>query len=442
MSFQASSCSTELWVQNVPKIELHVHLDGSFNASELWDHLQRNPQMIHCIPIEKKLPWETNVDTPPLKLRELVSGCTTSLDYGRLCTCRRRYRKIQHDKKRTKEKFLIGKKVLHSLEDMLLCFEFFLPLVYNNFELLEHLAYDFIKRQHEQNVIYTEVRYSPHLLAKDPRKAHQSITKGLRRGCLVAAAVSSTNKQKCQGNNISCIPIVNQILCGIDFQPDWSADVIDMAYEFRNDFPCAVVGIDVAAGESHFSQESPSHNAHLEMCEKAMKLGVPVTIHAGETMSETSAQNVRAAILNYGAKRIGHGYHISNQDDIIELAKSKNIHFETCPTSSIETGAWINTDWADHPACKFRKKGLKLSISSDDPAVFNTSLTWQWRIALQKMGWKTNDVFEILDDTIDASFAPEVEKEMIRQETQKFKTTPELLQQQNPIFNDRVNYNN
>jgi len=58
------------------------------------------------------------------------------------------------------------------------------------------------------------------------------------------------------------------------------------------------------------------------------------------------------------------------------------------------------------------------------------------------MGWKTNDVFEILDDTIDASFAPEVEKEMIRQETQKFKTAPELLQQQNPIFNDRVNYNN
>jgi len=80
-----------------------------------------------------------------------------------------------------------------------------------------------------------------------------------------------------------------------------------------------------------------------------------------------------------------------------------------------------------------------LSISSDDPAVFNTSLTWQWRIALHKMGWKTNDVLEILDDTIDASIAPEEKKEMTRQ---KFKTTPELLQQQNPIFNDRVNYNN
>jgi len=84
-----------------------------------------NPHMIHCIPIEKKLPWETNVDTPPLKLRELVSGCTTSLDYDRLCTCRRRYRKIQHDKKRMKEKSLIDKKLLHSLEDMLLCFESF-----------------------------------------------------------------------------------------------------------------------------------------------------------------------------------------------------------------------------------------------------------------------------------------------------------------------------
>jgi len=71
--------------------------------------------------------------------------------------------------------------------------------VYNNFELLEHLAYDFIKRPHEQNVIYTEVRYSPHLLAKDPRKAHQSITKGLRRGCHAAAAVSSKTKKCVKG---------------------------------------------------------------------------------------------------------------------------------------------------------------------------------------------------------------------------------------------------
>ena len=311
--------SIESFVRNVPKIELHVHLDGSFDPQELWKHLKNNPNLIHCIPVEKNLPWDNQPNNTPVKIREFVSACSTSLDYARLCTCRRSYRnKRRHSEERKKSL----RNAQGSLEDMLLCFEFFIPLVHNNFELLEHLAFDFVKRQKEQNVIYTEVRYSPHLLATDPREAHKSITKGLRRGCLDA---STTNP--------SGICIVNQILCGIDFRPDWSSDVIDMANEFRKDFPCPVVGVDVAAGENHFGKDSPFHNAHLDMCRKAMKLNIPVTLHAGETPD--SARHVLAAIIDYGAKRIGHGYRISCEEDIIELAKSRNVHFESCPTSSV-----------------------------------------------------------------------------------------------------------
>lgn len=49
---------------------------------------------------------------------------------------------------------------------MLNCFEVFLPLVRGNLHLIEQLSYDFCKRQWEQNVVYCEVRYSPHLLAE------------------------------------------------------------------------------------------------------------------------------------------------------------------------------------------------------------------------------------------------------------------------------------
>ena len=48
---------------------------------------------------------------------------------------------------------------------MIKCFEIFVPLVQGNIELIEQLSYNFVKRQAEQNIIYTEVRYSPHLLA-------------------------------------------------------------------------------------------------------------------------------------------------------------------------------------------------------------------------------------------------------------------------------------
>jgi adenosine deaminase len=359
-----------------------------------------------------------------------VSNCTTSLDYRRLCTCRRRYRKLRHVEERCRRSIRPAR---GSLEDMLLCFEFFLPLVYDNLELLEYLAFDFVRRQHEQNVVYTEVRYSPQLLASDPRLAHQAITKGLRRGC------QEFSDQ-----------IVNQLLCGINFYPDWASDVVDMAVEFRNDFPCAVVGIDIAAGEDHFSSDSPFHGAHKTMCQRAVQHGIPITLHAGEVPE--SKHNVPRAILDYGAIRIGHGYAIAGDIEIMNLVKTKNVHIESCPTSSVETGGWINhttkTDWKDHPACILRNHGVKVSLSSDDPAVFNTSLTWQWRIALKSMVWSKDDVIRIMYDAMDAAFAPDHQKDFLRQRidmqtkhvTSLCERSPTKELERNQDFRDRVHY--
>ena len=58
----------EAFVQSIPKVELHVHLDGSFDAAELWGHILKHPELIHCFPIEKTLPWATPGETP-LQLR-------------------------------------------------------------------------------------------------------------------------------------------------------------------------------------------------------------------------------------------------------------------------------------------------------------------------------------------------------------------------------------
>ena len=341
----------------------------------------------------------------------MIDACESSLDFRHLCTCRRRYRPYRHSDEPKPPR---GKSPPGTLEDMLTCFEFFFPLVYDNFELLEHLAFDFVQRQYEQNVIYTEVRYSPHLLAKDPRKSFQAITRGLRNGC--------------EKYNI----IVNQILCAINFGPQWSSDVVEMADQHRRDFPCAVVGVDVAAGEDHFSEDSPLRKEHFDMCQKAKELGLNITLHAGETPN--SAQNVQKAIEEYGAKRIGHAYHITEHPQIMDLVKDQNIHLEVCPTSSVETGGWEKTDWRDHPACIFRDNELSISFSSDDPAVFNTSLTWQYRIALKKMRWEEEDIMETLEAAIEAAFLPKEEKMKLRQKVKEYSVND------NPAFTDRVHY--
>lgn len=341
----------------------------------------------------------------------MVSDCENALAFRQLCTCRRRYRKMRQGVNIPKSN---AKKLKGTLEDMLTCFEFFTPLVYSNESLLEELAFDFVQRQWEQNVIYTEVRYSPQLLAKDPKQALDAITRGLRRGCEKYSVV------------------VNQILCAICFFPDWSKDVVDLVEKHRDDFPCAVVGIDIAAGEAHFDRESPFWKGHYEMCQRAQELGLNITIHAGETPD--SADHVQMAIEEYGARRIGHAYRIADRRDIMQIVKDKNIHIESCPTSSVETGGWQKTHWKNHPSVGFREFGIPLSFSSDDPAVFNTSLTWQYRIALKKMGYQKEDIFEMLRKAIEACFLDEAGKDDLRRKLSQWKT------HDNHAFSDRVHY--
>lgn len=346
------------------------------------------------------------------RFRKMVNECDSALEYRRLCTCRRRYIKYRHPTELKANKKKESSK--RTLEDMLTCFEFFFPLVYDNETLLEELAYDFVRRQYEQNVIYTEVRYSPHLLAKDPTKSMEAITRGLRRGCEEFQVT------------------VNQILCAICFFPEWSGDIVLLAEKHRNDFPCAVVGIDIAAGETHFDKDSPFRQGHYEMCKQAQELGLNVTIHAGETPD--SAQNVQTAIEKYGARRIGHAYKIADRKDIMDLVKERKVHIESCPTSSVETGGWKKTEWRHHPANGFRDHGILLSLSSDDPAVFNTSLTWQYRIAMKKMGWDKNEIIAMVHRAIDGTFLDEAGKEELRKKVQEWSWN------ENPMFQDRVHY--
>lgn len=155
----------ESFLRSIPKVELHVHLDGSFETNVLLDHLKTLGELKH-IPEEIILPW----DQSTMPLRNALQSCKTVDDLHALCTCR-------------------GKR---SLKEMIKCFEIFLPIVRGDLNLIENLSYDFCRRQSKCNVIYSEVRYSPHLLAEDgdyngatsveARPVIDAVTRGLRRG--------------------------------------------------------------------------------------------------------------------------------------------------------------------------------------------------------------------------------------------------------------------
>jgi len=379
------------------QVELHVHLDGSFDNALLFEYLKSSSKS-KFLPEKEFCPWDGST-TP---VRALVEECQNLTRFHSLCTCR-------------------GKQ---SLNEMFKCFQIFTPIVKGDLDFVEKLAYDFVKRQAEQNVIYTEVRYNPHLLGKDnsvveqkkeeatvtivePDPVVDAVTRGLRKG------------EKEYGVK------VNQILCCIAWKPEWSSDIVRICHERRHDAPCAVVGLDIAAGEEHFDKDNYPHlhKPHLRAFEDAKKLKLNITIHAGE-VGETN--NIKKAIDSYGAKRIGHGYRIVKEGaSLINEMREKNIHFEVCPTSSLETGGWIlddatNLNWKNHPVVFMIKSGMKVGLNSDDPAVFNTSLTWQYRIAIKNMGLTKECILQTIQDSINAAFLSEDEKTLLKKRLQEF----------------------
>jgi adenosine deaminase len=412
----------EVFVRQLPKIELHVHLDGSFDPDYIWKNCivvedkqdcdvdgyvpHKNMETMAFFPELFEPPWGGK----PLCLRDDVINCKNAREYHNLCTCR-------------------GQR---SLSYMLNCFQYFLPLVQQQLALIEQLAYDFTKRQFEQNVIYTEVRYSPHLLAVGLNKSATDNSDGSnnKQSCTAEMVVEVVTNGLRRGiGDLAAHPdiqqtiVINQILCAITWQPDWADDVVNLALKFKDNFPCAVVGIDIAAGEEHFDFEHfPSlYQPHYDMCQRAKENDIPLTIHAGESTNTiknsisgdnvgTMSTNVRRAIEEYGASRIGHGYRSVHDIDLLLYAMGKKIHFEICPTSSVETGGWEfeedKKDWKQHPAILlYRENGFRnISINSDDPAVFHTSLAWQYRIALAKMKFTKHELVAINMNAVNAAF--------------------------------------
>ena len=88
-------------------------------------------------------------------------------------------------------------------------------------------------------------------------------------------------------------------------------------------------------------------------------------MHAGEAGGQ---ENVKMAVQEYGATRIGHGYRIAHDSKFME--DMRGIHFEICPTSSVETGDWVYKmrNWNEYPAVKMIRSGMNVGFNSDDPA--------------------------------------------------------------------------
>jgi adenosine deaminase len=126
----------------------------------------------------------------------------------------------------------------------------------------------------------------------------------------------------------------------------------------------AFQGLDLAGDELHYPADP-----FIKIFREAQEKGLGLTIHAGEIPEGVA--DVRQAILDFGARRIGHGIFVLQDPNILELAREKQVTFEVCPTSNAQTGTWRE---GPHPIKEMMEESLKVTLNTDNPQISQTNL--------------------------------------------------------------------
>ena len=138
---------------------------------------------------------------------------------------------------------------------------------------------------------------------------------------------------------------------------------------------------------------------------RARALGLASVPHAGET---TGPETVWDAINSLAAQRIGHGIAAAQDPALMDYLAEHGIALEVCPTSNLRTRAVARIE--DHPFPVLREAGITLTLNSDDPGMFDTTLCHEYELAHTVFGLSSVDLADLARTAVRASFRSETGK--------------------------------
>lgn len=329
------SCSSLAeFIHQLPKTELHVHLEGSVE-----------PETLRELALAKG------------RLRAETEACIAA---------------------QASRRFRYG-----SFQEFLRCFKLTVLLLESPADyalattrLAEQLA--------RQNVRYAEVTFSAGVVLwkQQPLEAIFSAMAAAARECEARLAVR-----------------LRWIFDAVrQFGTGHARDVLHWAYAFR------AKGV-VAFGIGGDEQKGPAELFRSVYAE-AGEMGLRLTAHAGET---AGPESIRKAVDLLGAERIGHGLTAAQDPGLMELLARRGIPLEVCLSSNVATGLIASA--RDHPLRQFLDAGVVVTLNSDDPALFGTSLESELALAAAEFHLKRDEVARICRSAIEASFMPEAERQ-------------------------------
>lgn len=326
-------------IEQMPKVELHVHFEGSITSQTIERLAQKNS-------IEVAGPV-INPEAGRHRFGHLINF----LDSYRLrCKC------------------------LREVEDF------------------EEACVDVLENLHSQNVRYAEITIAP-TMSRLYGISMDTVMRGINAG-----ATRVTREKKMEARFIFDV--------GRQFGQEHAWQTVREALDHQ---ARGVIAVGLGGDELHYSPE-----IFVKQFEFARKEGLHVVAHAGEVVGPAS---VWGAVKSLGAERIGHGLGARGDEQLLEYMRVRNIAVDMCPTSNVATGA--ARSYADHPLPDYLRRGLLITLNSDDPDMFGSSLTDEYKISNEMLGLDWHEIKALCLNGVRASFLPDLYKKNLLDEFSK-----------------------
>jgi adenosine deaminase/aminodeoxyfutalosine deaminase len=180
------------------------------------------------------------------------------------------------------------------------------------------------------------------------------------------------------------------------FGAEKAQQVAELAARFKSP---SVVGFGIGGDERQAAPE-----LFRDVFGYAAANGLRLTAHAGETAGPGSVWGA----LNLPAERIGHGFTASQDAELVEELSTRQVPVEICVTSNLRTGVCATI--AEHPVRNYFDQGVMVTLNTDDPAMFATSLSREYQLTQDSFGFTDEHLRELARNSFEASFLPAEKK--------------------------------
>lgn len=236
-------------------------------------------------------------------------------------------------------------------------------------------------------IIYTEVFLSPDFCGGSDLGAWREYLHAIREAATEAEA----------GHGIVMRGIVTPIR---HFGPEKAKKSALCAAETAGVF---IVGLGMGGDETKGHQGDFAYAFDM-----AREAGLGLTTHAGEFGGPAS---VREAVHDLRVARLGHGVRAIEDPRLVEELAEAGIVLEVCPGSNLALGLYPSLH--DHPVSALRAAGVKLTLSTDDPPFFRTTLCREYDQLADALGWDTDDFLELNKTAAEAAFCDDATRARI-----------------------------